>query len=63
VPEATWILTGSSDNLRATREHVRKWPAEHWRLAFHGQLRTVSAADGELIERRLRGAAGSRSPA
>jgi hypothetical protein len=35
-------------------EHVRKWPAEHWRLAFQGQLRAVSEADAELIERRLR---------
>ncbi len=30
-------------------EHVRKWPAEHWRLAFQGQLRTVSAADAQVI--------------
>jgi predicted RNA-binding protein len=38
-------------------EHVRKWPAEHWQLAFQGQLRTVSEADSELLERRLRQAA------
>jgi EVE domain len=38
-------------------EHVRKWPAEHWQLAFQGQLRTVSDADSKLIERRLRQAA------
>jgi hypothetical protein len=35
-------------------EHVRKWPAEHWHLAFQGQLRAVSEADAEVIERRLR---------
>ena len=38
-------------------EHVGKWPAEHWHLAFQGQLRTVSEADAELLERRLTEAA------
>jgi hypothetical protein len=38
-------------------EHVRKWPAEHWQLAFQGQLRTVSEADAELLERRIRAGA------
>jgi predicted RNA-binding protein len=38
-------------------EHAAKWPAEHWTLAFQGQLRTVSDADSELLERRLRQAA------
>jgi hypothetical protein len=38
-------------------EHAGKWPAEHWQLAFQGQLRTVSDADSELLERRLRAAA------
>jgi hypothetical protein len=43
--------------LAGRLEHVRKWPAEHWQLAFQGQLRTVSDADSELLERRLREAA------
>ena len=43
--------------LAADLEHVRKWPAEHWTLAFQGQLRTVSDADAGLLERRLRTAA------
>jgi predicted RNA-binding protein len=43
--------------LAGSLEHVRKWPAEHWQLAFQGQLRTVSDADSKLIERRLRQAA------
>ena len=38
-------------------EHIAKWPAEHWTLAFQGQLRTVSDADAEVIERRMRAAA------
>ncbi|HZG48499.1 MAG TPA: EVE domain-containing protein [Thermoleophilaceae bacterium] len=40
--------------LAGQLEHVRKWPAEHWQLAFQGQLRTVSEADAELLERSMR---------
>jgi hypothetical protein len=43
--------------LAGELDHVRKWPAAHWQLAFQGQLRTVSTGDSELIERRLRQAA------
>jgi hypothetical protein len=43
--------------LAGELEHVRKWPAEHWQLAFQGQLRTVSNGDAELLERRIREAA------
>jgi hypothetical protein len=47
--------------LAGELEHVRKWPAEHWQLAFKGQLRTVSDADASLLERRIRECA--RAPA
>jgi predicted RNA-binding protein len=120
----TWVLTGSLDNFRATREHgfrvigakegrrgmaeqiepgdriafyvtgvqafggivrvtgelyedrTKIWPgkpgkvdAYPWRfetapelvLAFQGQLRIVSEADAELLERRIR--AGARAAA
>jgi hypothetical protein len=40
-------------------DHIRKWPAEHWKLAFQGQLRTVSDADAALLLDRLRAAAGA----
>jgi predicted RNA-binding protein len=43
--------------LAGDLEHVRKWPLEHWQLAFQGQLRIVSNEDARLIERRLRQAA------
>jgi predicted RNA-binding protein len=43
--------------LAGSLEHVRKWPADHWQLAFQGQLRSISDADAELLERRLREAA------
>ena len=45
--------------LAAELEHVRKWPAEHWHLAFQGQLRAVSQADARLLEERLREAAAA----
>ena len=47
--------------LAGELEHVRKWPAEHWHLAFQGQLRTVSDADAELLGQRIR--AGARAAA
>ena len=46
-----------AEELAGELEHVRKWPAEHWTLAFQGQLRAVSDADSALLERRLRAAA------
>ena len=52
-----------AENVVAELEHARKWPAEHWQLAFQGQLRTVSDADAKLLERRMRKAAGSRKAA
>ncbi len=41
-------------------EHVAKWPAEHWHLAFQGQLRTIGAADSKLLHDRLETAANAR---
>ena len=49
--------------LAAELEHVAKWPAEHWRLAFQGQLRPVSERDRRLLERRIRAAARQPAPA
>jgi hypothetical protein len=58
----TWILTGSPENFAAARDHVRKWPAEHWTLAFQGPLRTVCDADADMLVQRLRAAAGVAAP-
>ena len=54
LEEADWV---DAEELAGELEHVRKWPAEHWTLAFQGQLRAVSDADARAIERRLRAAA------
>lgn len=41
-------------DLARDLEHVGKWPAEHWHLAFQGQLRCVSDGDARLLGRRIR---------
>ncbi len=46
-----------AESLAGELEHVRKWPAEHWHLAFQGQLRTVSHADAKLLRDRIGAAA------
>lgn len=55
LDEADWV---PADQLKDRLEHIRKWPAEHWRLAFQGQLRTISEADADVLMTRLRRAAG-----
>jgi hypothetical protein len=39
--------------LAGRLDHVRKWPAQHWQLAFQGQLRAVSDADARLLEHTI----------
>jgi hypothetical protein len=55
LEEADWV---SAELLKDGLEHIRKWPAEHWKLAFQGQLRTVSDADAALLMDRMQAAAG-----
>ena len=42
-----------AEELAGQLEHVRKWPAEHWTLAFQGQMRAVSDHDAGLIRDTL----------
>jgi predicted RNA-binding protein len=46
-----------AEELAQKLEHVRKWPEEHWHLAFQGQLRTISYEDASVIGRALQDAA------
>ena len=39
--------------LAPVLEHVGKWPREHWRLAFQGQIRPISEGDMETIDAAL----------
>ncbi|MFL5868431.1 MAG: EVE domain-containing protein [Thermoleophilaceae bacterium] len=52
-----------AEELAGELEHVRKWPAEHWQLAFQGQLRTVSADDSRLLQDRIADEARATSAA
>jgi hypothetical protein len=50
LPEGEFV---PAEELAADLEHVRKWPPDHWHLAFQGQLRTIAEADAELLRERL----------
>ena len=52
-----------AESLLGEMEHMKKWPEEHWHLAFQGQLRTIETADAKLLRERMRSAAGSKSTA
>lgn len=57
LAEADWV---PAEELRDSLEHVRRWPAEHWKLAFQGQLRTVSEHDARVLLSAMRtGGAGA----
>ncbi len=47
-----------AEELASELEHVRKWPAEHWQLAFQGQMRAIGESDAALLRRRIEAAAG-----
>lgn len=47
-----------AEELKDDLEHIKKWPPEHWTLAFQGQIRTVSEHDADLLMARLHAAAG-----
>jgi predicted RNA-binding protein len=52
-----------AEELAGALEHVKKWPPEHWHLAFQGQLRAVGEADARLLHERVEAAAGQRATA
>jgi len=58
LPEGEFV---PAEELATELEHVRKWPPDHWHLAFQGQLRTVGEADAELLRERLASKAAARA--
>jgi predicted RNA-binding protein len=56
LPEEQFV---PAEELVTDLEHVRKWPLDHWHLAFQGQLRTIGEADAKLLRERLTRAAGN----
>jgi hypothetical protein len=51
LAEADWV---PAEEVKDALEHVAKWPAEHWKLAFQGQLRTVSEHDAGVLMSAMR---------
>lgn len=56
LDEPQWL---PAELLATDLEHVRRWPAEHWTLAFQGQIRAVSDHDASLLVDRMTAAAGA----
>jgi predicted RNA-binding protein len=50
-----------AEKLVTELEHVRKWPPDHWHLAFQGQLRTIGEADAALLRERLEAASAANT--
>ncbi len=42
-------------------EYTQKWPAEHWRLAFQGNLHEIPESDYRRIESLMRQAVAARA--
>ncbi len=40
-------------------EYTKKWPPEHWRLAFQGNLHRIPEADYRMLEREMRARSGA----
>jgi hypothetical protein len=51
LAEPDWVPAVSLVN---DLDHIRKWPPEHWRLAFQGQIRPVSSHDAEILCERMK---------
>jgi predicted RNA-binding protein len=60
LPEDRFV---PAEELAMELEHVRKWPADHWHLAFQGQLRTIGDADAKLLSKRLASTAATTTAA
>ena len=55
LDEPQWV---PAEELVDTLEHIRRWPREHWTLAFQGQIRAVSESDADALLEHMRAAAG-----
>ena len=51
LEECEWV---PAEEVKDRLEHVAKWPAEHWKLAFQGQLRRISEHDAEVLVAAMR---------
>jgi EVE domain-containing protein len=51
LEESEWVL---AKELAYRLEYVRKWPPEHWTLAFQGHVHQLPQKDFKLIEDEIR---------
>jgi hypothetical protein len=56
LEESAWL---PAEAVKDDLEWIRKWPAEHWTLAFQGQLRTVSEQDADVLLEAMRARQGA----
>jgi hypothetical protein len=56
LEDSEWF---AAEPLAQQLAHVRKWPAEHWTLAFQGQIRAVGEDDTALLLEHLQAASGA----
>ena len=57
LDEADWM---PAKDLAYRLEYVRKWPPEHWTLAFQGHVHQLPQKDFKLIEDEIRRTQGRR---
>lgn len=50
LPEPDWLPAAE---IQAELRFPRKWPAEHWRLAFQGNIRAWPAEDYDTVRAAL----------
>ena len=60
LEDAEWL---PAKELAYRLEYVRKWPPEHWTLAFQGHVHQLPQKDFKLIEDELRRLESARSVA
>ena len=52
-----------AESLLAKLAHVKRWPKEHWRLAFQGNVHELDAKDFAVIEAAIAAVETQRSAA
>jgi predicted RNA-binding protein len=58
LEEHEWL---PARELAYRMEYVRKWPPEHWALAFQGHIHQLPQKDFKLVETELKRTARTRS--
>jgi hypothetical protein len=44
-----------AETVKDELDHIKKWPSEHWKLAFQGQIREISQKDAKLLMAEMGG--------